>query len=222
MTRAFEFALGEYYHLYNRGTDRRSIFLNNNDRDRFLTLLYLCNNQEIIHLSDYPKASLAELLQLPRAAPLLAIGAYCLMPNHFHLLVKEEVEGGISRFMQKFTTAYTMYVNKRWPRSGSLLESTFRAKHVDDDQWLRYLFAYIHLNPVKITDPENWEQKIIPDSEKALGFLRSYKYSSFLDHYGQTRVEGAIIDRTVFPEYFINGDDFSSFIRDWSEYEDDN
>ena len=220
MARGFVLAPGEYYHIYNRGNDRRDIFLSDKDRDRFIALLYLCNNKETIHLSDYPKSFLIDLLNLPRFSTLADVGAYCLMPNHFHLLVRENEEGGISHLMQKLLTGYTMYFNRRYQRSGSLLESRFRARHIDDDQYLKYLFAYIHLNPVKVIDPNNWEKKTILDVNKAMNFLNNYRHSSFLDYLGQARAEKAIINRSVFPEYFSAPTDFSNFVRGWSEYED--
>ncbi len=221
MVRNFNFAVGEYYHIYNRGNDRRNIFSSDKDRDRFMALLYLCNTSETIHLSDYPKSALNQLLDLPRSSTLVDIGTYCLMPNHFHLLIHESEEGGISRFMQKLLTGYTMYFNRRYQRSGSLLESSFRAKHIEDDEYLKYLFAYIHLNPVKIKDPDNWDKKVIPDVKKALDFLNNYPYSSFLDYLNLNRLEKTILNQSVFPEYFLEPREFEDFIKDWATYEDD-
>ena len=96
------------------------------------------------------------LLDLPRKETLVDIGAYCLMPNHFHLLIRETAEGNISRFMLKLQTGYPMYFNKKYQRTGALFEGKFKAKHITNDNHLKYLFAYLHLNPVKITDPQNW------------------------------------------------------------------
>ncbi|MEA1929689.1 MAG: transposase [Patescibacteria group bacterium] len=221
MTRRFKFAPGEYYHIYNRGNDRRSIFLSGKDRDRFLALLYVCNSGEVLHLSDYPQTSLLKLLSLPRSSVLADIGAYCLMPNHFHLLVRENEEGGISRLMQKLLTAYTMYFNRKHQHTGSLFEGRFRARHVSDDRHLQYLFAYIHLNPVKVRDPDNWEKKTILDTDEAVRFLNTYPYSSFLDYLGRNRGEGAIINPSAFPEYFSVPSDFSDFVQDWMSFDEE-
>ena len=90
---------------------------------------------------------IASIFNVKRAEGLTAIAAYCLMPNHFHILVHEKVEGGISKFMQKLMTSYTMYINKKYDRTGALFGSSFKAVHVTDDNHLKYLFAYINLNP---------------------------------------------------------------------------
>src|SRR3989344_1060267 len=106
MERKFSFAPGEYYHIYNRGTDKRKIFLDWRDHWRFIALLYVANSQSVIHLSDHEGKDPISLLDLPREKILVDIGAYCLMPNHFHLLIRETGDGNISRFMLKLQTGY--------------------------------------------------------------------------------------------------------------------
>ncbi len=221
MTRSFEFAQGEYYHIYNRGTDKRNIFLDNEDRERFLSLLFLCNSGIPLHRSDRQGTTLPKILATPRETTLVDIGAYCLMSNHFHLLVHEQTEGGISLFMQKLSTAYTMYFNRRNERKGSLFEGTFRAKHISDDNVLKYLFAYIHLNPIGIVEDE-WKAHHIKNKKKAEDFLASYPYSSYLD-YAQSaneRPEGVIINKLAFPEYFEKATDFKDYVKDWMTNEE--
>lgn len=93
MARNFDLSIGEYYHLYNRGTEKRAIFLSDADRARFLGLLYLCNNITPVHISNYQGSTLMDWLALPLTETIVDIGAYCLMPNHFHLLVREKKEG---------------------------------------------------------------------------------------------------------------------------------
>lgn len=223
MLRKVEFAPGEYYHLYNRGTDRRKIFLLERDWLRFQVLLYVANNTEVVHISNYESLrqgrSLMKMFDINRPATLVDVGAYCLMPNHFHLLVKEKMDGGITTFIRKLLTGYSMYFNIRHHRTGALFESRFRAQHVADDQYLRYLFAYIHLNPVKKLDPKNWKDKVIPNPTKALKFLETYHYSSFPYYLGQKRPENVIINPADFPGYFAGVNDFKNFIKDWAEYE---
>lgn len=222
MSRAFIFAPGEYYHLYNRGTDKRKIFLDNADQERFISLLYLCNSGIPIHRSDHMGASLKKILSVPRETELVDIGAYCLMTNHFHLLVHEQTEGGISIFMQKLATAYTMYFNKKNTRTGALFEGRFRAQHVQNDEHLKYLFAYIHLNPIGIIEDE-WKTHHIKNKKKAEEFLASYSYSSYLDYAQSTheRPEHAIINKLAFPEYFEKTTDFKDYVSDWINYQED-
>jgi len=210
------FAPGEYYHVYNRGTEKRLIFIDNADRIRFLSLLYLCNSTIPIHRSDYFKKSFSQLLEIPREQNLVDIGAYCLMPNHFHLILHEHTEGGISTFMQKISTAYTMYFNKRYERNGSLFQGRFRAEHLSDDNYLKYMFAYIHLNPIGNID-KGWKNHQIKNRESAIRYLDSYTFSSYLD-YTESCIripESKIINKLAFPKYFQTPKDFQSFIKDW-------
>ena len=106
------------------------------------------------------------------------------MPNHFHILAQEIKEGGMSKFMQKVMTGYTMFFNKKYERTGSLFESSFKSIHVNNDNHLRYLLAYIHLNPIKIIEP-TWKEKGISNKSKAKEFLKQYRHSSFSDYSGE-------------------------------------
>lgn len=151
---------------------------------------------------------------------MVEIVAYCLMPNHFHLLVREIEDNGISKFMQKVTTGYTMYFNRRNDRSGALFQGKFKATHVADDRYLRYLISYIHLNPVKLIEPK-WKETGIHDREEAERYLEGYAPSSYLDYLGRQRSEGMILARKALPEYFSSGADFKSFVTEWLSYEAD-
>jgi putative transposase len=214
------FAPNEFFHSYNRGVEKRKIFLNQKDIDRFLMLLYVCNSKESIHLSNLKKPRLDKVLIIPRKDDLVHIGAYCLMPNHFHLLLRENIEGGVSLFMQKLLTGYTMYFNKKYDRSGSLFQGTFKASHCDNDNYLKYLFAYIHLNPLKIIQ-KDWKEKGIKNLKEAKKFLESYSKSSYLDYIKQGRIEGNILSKSSFPEYFKKDKDFDDFIDYWISYSED-
>lgn len=217
------FAVGEFYHIYNRGTEKRLIFLDDTDRTRFVSLLYLCNSRSAIHRSNYTNISLNDLLTLPREESLVDIGAYCLMLNHFHLLIRESIEGGISIFMQKISTAYTMYFNKRYERSGSLFQGRFQAEHLDTDNYLKYIFAYIHLNPISIID-NRWKRHRISNKTKAREYLNSYKFSSYLDYIDRNlrNPVGNILNKEVFPKYFKTSKDFGSYLEDWISLAEEN
>ena len=88
--------------------------------------------------------------EIDRGETLVDIGIYCLVPNHFHLLIKEKTENGISEFVKKVATGYSMYFNKKYERTGSLFEGPFKAKRIDTDEYLKYIFSYIHLNRKQI------------------------------------------------------------------------
>lgn len=216
MSRNLEFSIGEFYHIYNRGVDKRKTFLSKTDYRRFAALLYACNNTEKVDLFEQGD-SLDKVLSKERAEILTDICVYCLMPNHFHMILKEKTEGGISRFMQKLQTAYTMYFNERNRRSGALFQGTFKATHVDSDEYLKYLVSYIHLNPVKLIEPK-WKENGITNQVEAEKFLSDYEHSSYPDCSGNKRPRGAIINQGKLPEYFESIFDFKSAVKEWLEF----
>ena len=144
------------YHLFTRGVEKRDIFLDDIDRKRFLDLL--------IHYlpEDPPRSfSIARRLKLDLSPTLEGKGlvdllCYCLMDNHFHLLVKENSEHGVSRYMHRLLTGYAKYFNTKYDRSGSLFTNPFKAVLVDSDEQFTHVSRYIHRNPVEaeiVTDP---------------------------------------------------------------------
>ena len=138
---------------------------------------------------------------------------YCLMPNHFHILVRETSEKGVSQFMQRLGTAYSSYFNKKYKRTGTLFEGPFKARLVDTEPYLLYLTSYIHLNPIKLIDPE-WKKFGIKNVESAEKFLREYQSSSFIDYVGINRQESVILAKPLFGSAQING--FPDLVEDWS------
>ena len=208
------FAEGEYYHLYNRGVDKRKIFLDDDDRDRFVRLLYVANGRQPFVFREIEHKSFEKI---DRGEPLVAIGAYVLMPNHFHILLKEIEEGGVSLFMEKLLTAYSAYFNKRNKRNGRLFQGTYRAQHVHRDTYLKYLYAYIHLNPIKLIDSK-WQEKGIQNKKEAQRFLNQYRYSSYADYLGRDREEKSILSGEEFPPYFSEKKEFVEFVADWLTY----
>lgn len=126
--RLLEFSTGGYYHVYNRGTDKRNIFSDSSDYERFLAAVLKSKHNLDDRRHD------------------VAVIAYSLMPNHFHLLLRQLEDGGVSLFMERFGNSYTKYFNIRNERSGRLFESTFKAKVIEDDLYLHSLVDYIHMN----------------------------------------------------------------------------
>lgn len=213
MGRGLSFATGEFYHVYSRGVDKRLIFSNVSEYRRFVGSLYLCNQHKRVQLGDY---AYNESFLCKRDDALVGIAAYCLMPNHFHLLFKEHVEGGISLFMQKLMTSHTMYFNARNKRTGALFESTFKAKHVHSDEYLKCLIAYIHLNPVQLIDSA-WKECGIRDPIRAERYLDRYEFSSYQDYCRKQkkRVEDRLLDKSTLPEYFDTVSDFKKHVAEW-------
>lgn len=217
MQRKVVFAEGEYYHLYNRGVDKRKIFLDEHDHRRFIKLLYLANGNSPFVFRDVEDNPLADI---DRNTPLVAIGAYVLMPNHFHILVKEIIPGGISSFMEKLLTGYSTYFNKRHERTGTLFQGTYQARHLFQNEYLKYIFAYIHLNPVKLIQSD-WRESGLKNKTLAKNFVEKYQYSSYPEYTGVRREEGLILSKNDFPDYFSEPHAFKEFLEEWITYKDD-
>src|SRR3989344_2208067 len=202
------FAPGEWYHCYSRDIDKRIVFENRSDYQRFVILLYLANSSTTLHRSVLGHINHHELFTIPRGEPLVSICAYALMPNHFHLLLYEKGVGGISKFMQKLGTAYTMYFNIKIERSGGLFTKPFRARHVSDDTYFQYVVDYIHLNPLELFNPGF--KKANPMSRRRLDVLsqriiklEAYPFSSLIDFNSNKifRPERVLLNDKVFDMY---------------------
>lgn len=186
----------EWYHCYSRGVDKRTTFEHLWEYERFVELLYLCNSVESIHRSDFSNRQHSELFAIKRGEPLVQVAAYCLMPNHFHLLLKDlSGQGdGISKFMQKLGTAYTMHFNTSRERSGNLFVKPFRSKHVADDRYFKRVAQYIHFNPIEIFEPQ-WKDGALRNSAETERILKDYMFSSLIDYeQGFLRPESAVLD----------------------------
>lgn len=210
------FAPGEWYHCYNRGVEKRITFSDKADYRRFQMLLSVANDETSFHNTSFSKKTLAEILseEMPKNR-LIEIGAYCLMPNHFHLLLRENTESGISRFMQKALTAYTMYFNKRNERTGPLFAGVFKSRHVSYDTYFQHLIAYIHLNPAVMADRRWKNGKVNRDLVETK--LKTYPYSSLFDFLERgKRIESKILSESIFDIY--NGRTITQMIRDAQEY----
>lgn len=214
--RKTSFAPGEFYHIYNRGNDKREIFHDNDDYLRFLSLINILNDNRFKRL----RIISGDFLFTGKKQRLVSIGSYCLMPNHFHILITEKEEGGVSRFMQKAMTAYVMYYNQKYKRTGSLFEGKFKSEHAPDDRYLKYLFSYIHLNPVKLIQP-NWKKVGIKNQKEVMSYLKDYKYSSYNTYLsGQDKYN--IMDKDNFPDYFPSKESFEKEIFEWLNYGKEN
>lgn len=218
MQRNHVFSIGEYYHLYSRGVDKRSIFIDDHDKNRFVKTLFVSNGRTPFVFREIGDKNLSDIKM---GEKIVAIGSYCLMPNHFHIVVKEITEDGISEFMKKLLTGYSMYFNKRHNRTGRLFEGVFKAEHVDSDEYLKYIFSYIHLNPVKLVQSD-WKEIGIKNKKLAKQYLNSYRYSSYLDYLGQNREEKLILAKDAFPEYFTDVEEMENEVGDWLDFNKDN
>ena len=191
------FAVGEWYHCYNRGIERRVVFGDARDYHRFLELLYLANDEFPLRRDDIGIYKFEEVLKVPRGKKLVAVGAFCLMPNHFHLVLKEIVDGGITAFMRKIGTAYTLYFNARHGRMGNLFLRPFRSRHISTDRYFQHLISYVHCNPAALYEPE-WETGNVVDPQFLGEQIAAYPYSSLGAHTGAHTSTNTILDAEIF------------------------
>lgn len=157
------FANGEFYHIYNRGTDRRIVFANSYDFQRFLQSMREFNSVDPI--GSIYQNSFNEPQLRRRTSKLVNIVCYCLNPNHYHMILEQRINGGISEFMKRLSGGYTKHFNFKHKRSGVLFQGKFKANHIDSNEYLLYASAYVNLNGLvhKLKDIHfysSWEEFI--------------------------------------------------------------
>ncbi len=176
-----------FYHILSRGTDKRKIFLDDED--------YLRGIHDLFEFNDIEPAGKHSDVRRPnvekRARKLLVkIHAFCFMPNHYHLLLSTVVENGIPLFMKKFNGGYVKYFNEKYKRKGTLFEGRYKKVIVEDESHFIHLPYYIHLNPLDLITPE-WREQKLSDFKKAMDFLDEYRWSSHLDYAGEKNFPSA-------------------------------
>ena len=214
-------ATNEWYHCYSRGVDKRIVCIDEDDYERLLVLLYLCNDEDSntriydLELRYVRLSRLLERKSIIHGAPLVEIGAYAFMSNHVHFILKPLSDRGLSRFMQKVFTGYTMYFNKKYERTGSLFSGTYKSKHIDTDTYFKYALQYVLLNPIELFEPR-WKTGH-GDLSLIKKQLLSYRYASTSDFFGIKRPEGLIV-HNILNEYFDKPPSLNAMLRDAQEY----
>lgn len=217
MSRLQTFTPGEYFHVYNRGTNKMNIFLDEYDYSRFQKLLFIANSNMTPKFSDLNPSSPYPVWTLERGETLVDIGSHCLMPNHFHLLIRSKNEKNTSLFIQRILLSYSKYFNKKNNRSGNLFQGKSKSEHILGDKYLKYIYTYQHLNPVKLIQ-SNWKVDGLKNIDSALNYLENYKYSSYVDYLRRDRPEVKILNKEVFPNYFGTPELFKREISDFLQY----
>jgi len=145
--RKVPFVTGEFYHIYNRGVEKRDIFSDLKDQKRFFQSMEEFNTLQPIgsiyekHFADKKFGSLAS-----KSEKLVNFVVYCLNPNHYHFILEQVAERGIEKFMQRLGTGYTKYFNEKYKRSGSLFQGKFKSVHINSNNYLLHVSAYVNLN----------------------------------------------------------------------------
>ncbi len=197
--RTTQFGNNYFYHVFNRGVEKRIIFTTDLDYQRFLKILYY-------YQFSGPKPSFSMLKHFSKQGfsknpKIVEIISYCLMPNHFHLLIKQLKDGGIQEFIRKVSNSYTKYFNTKHKRIGPLFQGNFKAKAIETDEQLLHISRYIHLNP--------FVAGLIDKLEK-------YPYCSYQEFIapGKTKLT---TPKTIL-DFFKNPKDYQSFVNDQKDY----
>ncbi|HWO06956.1 MAG TPA: hypothetical protein VNM40_00015 [Candidatus Paceibacterota bacterium] len=207
----------EYYRLFNEGFERRIIFSSQEDYDRFEAYLYLLNSVESPRVSNiFAGNRTEEIFTTARGERLVAIGAYSFLAREFHILATPLVEGGISKFMQKVQTAYTMYFNKKYVRSGSLFQTAYKSEPVAGDERVTYSFADIHLQPAMLFN-EEWRDASDYELHSLAAKALQYRYSGAGEYVSRTF---AIIDPGAFPKLLLRSRTPDFYVRHWKKGKD--
>lgn len=191
-------------HALNRGVEGRDLFLDSSDYVRFVHNLYEFNDEA--PAQEFSRRDVGGTTSHIRKR-LVEIHGWCLMRNHFHLLLSECVEGGVSKFIKKLNVGYAMYFNERYERSGTLFQGRTKKVLVEREAHFNYLLHYIHLNPLDYLDgAKDWRVRSksgIKNAKKALAYLDGYRWSSYLDYAG-TKNFPSILTTSLFKDAFGN------------------
>jgi putative transposase len=156
---------GQYYHIYNRGVDKRDIFMNQADLNRFILSIKEFNAVEPVGSIKERLIELKTSSGVGHSMRLVSIVVHCLNPNHFHFILKQEVDGGISEFLKRLLGGYTNYFNKVHKRSGALFQGRFKSKLLDDDVYFLKIRPYVHVNYLLHDIPKS-KKHLVSSSEK--------------------------------------------------------
>jgi len=216
-----QFINGEIYHIVTRGVEKRQIFSGDPDYYRAIFSLFEFNDEKHVLMRDRRRTRLQQKKlgreQFSANRDLLVeILAFCLMPNHIHLLLRQLKDNGISKFMGKFGAGYVTYFNKKYDRTGHLFQGRFRAVPIRNNEQLQNVFVYIHTNPTEIIEP-GWKKEGIKNPEEIIKFLENYKWSSYLDYIGKKNFS-SVTNREFFIKVMGDVENCKNFVNHWIRY----
>ena len=167
--RKIKFVEGEYYHVYNRGVDKRDIFTSKKDLYRFIESVHEFNQVETIGSLRNRRKNSQTAPKALSENPLVSFIAYCINPNHFHFILKQLVDGGIAKFMQKLQAGYTSYFNVKNSRTGALFQGTFKSQLMNNENYFNKIIGYVN---------KNYKVHYIPKSKMNFVFASDYEYEN--------------------------------------------
>jgi len=206
------------YHTLNRGVDKRKLFIDKQDYLRFIHDLYEFNDEAPannnchgfrrtpVKCNDVGRRYIGRSL-------LVDIHAFCLMPNHYHLLLSPRVENGIPLFMKKLNGGYAKYFNERYDRQGALFEGRYKSVPVTAQSHFIHLPYYIHLNPLDMFD-HGWRDRVVHSHADTMKYLENYRWSSHLDYMGKKNFP-SVTQREFLLEFFGGQEGYAQALAQW-------
>jgi len=240
--RKVQFVNGEIYHIVVRAIDDNVIFKDIDDHYRGIFSIYEFNNAKQVTIKDRRKARMRAKSRLKREIKqvaqkfngiielsrdptsgqdkrkrLVEVLAFCIMPNHLHLLVRQLVDGGITKFMKKLDGGYGGYFNRKYGRKGYVFQNRFTAVHIKNEDQLKVVFVYIHTNPISLIEPK-WKEIGIKNPEKVIAFLENeYRWSSYFDYIGKRNFP-SVTDRDFLLKIMGGEQGCKEFVENWIRY----
>lgn len=222
-----QFETGEIYHVVIRGIDDNVIFKNVDDYYRGIFSIYEFNNSKPVVIRERRRARIQfkklqkSLNRDPDSAAdqrkrLVDILAFCFMPNHLHLLMRQSQDGGIIKFMNKVGSGYAGYYNRKYGRKGYVFQNRFVAVRIKNDDQLKTVLAYIHANPISLIESK-WKEKGVKNIKRALNFLENYKWSSYQD-YIEKKNFPSVTEREFISEIVGGLTGSRNLLKNWVKY----
>ncbi len=197
--RKVKFVNGGYYHIFNKGIDKKEIFINQKDLDRFFQSMSEFNTITPIggiYAASFHKNSPLRN-SVSKSTELVNFICYCLNPNHFHFMIQQILNRGIEKFMHRLGLGYSKYFNKKYERGGSLFQGPFKAIHINSDAYLLHLSAYINLN-------------------NKVHMIGNAPYKSSWEEYlkGTKKTDGGFCEKEIIMGQFKNIDKYKDFAKE--------
>ncbi|MDD4990083.1 MAG: transposase [Candidatus Pacebacteria bacterium] len=225
-----QFENGEIYHITIRRIGDNLLFKDINDYFRGIFSIYEFNNLNFVEIrrrreerkhwkEKYRGDPVSAIIEeTDKREKMVEVLAFCLMPNHMHLLIKQTTNNGISKFMQKIGAGYSAYFREKYKlqNKGYFFQSRFKAVYIENDEQLKTVFVYIHTNPIALIEP-GWKENGIKNLEKAIEFLESYKWSSYQDYLGKKNFP-SVTERDFLLEIMGREKGCKDFIDNWAQY----
>jgi len=223
-----QFINGEVYHTILRALDNNLIFKDQNDYYRGIFSIYEFNNQKPTTIQQRRKARAASKkadrdpisnrIIRDERDKFVEIMAFCFMPNHLHLVLKQLRDNGVTNFMKKIGIGYGGYFNRKYGRKGYVFQNRFRAVPIKDDDQLKTIFVYVHVNPLSLIKP-NWKENGVDNFREVINFLENYKWSSYQDYLSINNFP-SVTSRDFFASIMGGEEGCRDYVNNWLKYKE--